>query len=109
MKNKSNSRCATLGTGSSGARSDGAGGERSACTKGARLTTDITLPSRYLVFSQGLLTLVFPNVLKANQNVNPEKSGRRVLRRAGRVYHPYRAEGVGEAELASDAAYLKRV
>lgn len=39
-------------------------------TKGARLTTDITLPSRYLVFMPGLLTLVFPNVLKANQNVN---------------------------------------
>ena len=34
-------------------------------TKGARLTTDITLPSRYLVFMPG------------------------VLRRAGRVYHPY--------------------
>ncbi len=27
-------------------------------TKGARLTTDITLPSRYLVFMPGLLTLV---------------------------------------------------
>ncbi len=39
-------------------------------TKGARLTTDITLPSRYLVFMLGLLTLGFPNVLKANQNVN---------------------------------------
>ncbi len=39
-------------------------------TKGARLTTDITLPSRYLVFMPGLLTLGFPNELKANQNVN---------------------------------------
>ncbi len=70
VKNKSNSRCATSRTGSSGARSDGAGGERSAWHKGARLTTDITLPSRYLVFMPGLLTLGFPNVLKANQNVN---------------------------------------
>lgn len=39
-------------------------------TKGARLTTDITLPSRYLVFMRGLLMLGYPNVLKANQNVN---------------------------------------
>lgn len=39
-------------------------------TKGARLTTDITLPSRYLVFMPGLLTLGYPNELKANQNVN---------------------------------------
>ncbi|STN51530.1 ribonuclease G [Escherichia coli] len=29
-------------------------------TKGARLTTDITLPSRYLYLCQGLLTLGFP-------------------------------------------------
>lgn len=39
-------------------------------TKGARLTTDITLPSRYLVFMPGASHLGFPNVLKANQNVN---------------------------------------
>ncbi|NYY74484.1 hypothetical protein DMH88_08990 [Escherichia coli] len=45
----------------------------------------------------------YPNVLKANQERERlKKSGRRVLRRAGRVYHPYcKAEGVGEAELAS--------
>ena len=34
-------------------RLNGAGGERSLGTKGARLTTDITLPSRYLVFMPG--------------------------------------------------------
>lgn len=39
-------------------------------TKGARLTTDITLLLAIWCLCQGLLTLGFPNVLKANQNVN---------------------------------------
>lgn len=39
-------------------------------TKGARLTTDITLPSRYLVFMPGLRTLAYPNVSKAKPNAN---------------------------------------
>lgn len=39
-------------------------------TKGARLTTDITLPSRYLVFMLAHPTLGFPNALKVNPNVN---------------------------------------
>ncbi len=33
-------------------------------TKGARLTTDIALPLAIWSLCQGLLTLVFPNVLK---------------------------------------------
>jgi ribonuclease G len=39
-------------------------------TKGARLTTDITLPSRYLVFMPGPRTLAYPNVSKAKRNAN---------------------------------------
>lgn len=39
-------------------------------TKGARLTTDITLPSRYLVFMPGASHVGVSNVSKANPNVN---------------------------------------
>ncbi len=65
VKNKSNYGARHLGTGPSGARSDGAGGKDPLGTKGARLTTDITLPSRIWCLCQGLLTLGYPNVLKA--------------------------------------------
>ncbi|MFO6425981.1 S1 RNA-binding domain-containing protein [Escherichia coli] len=71
VKNKSNSRCAT-------SRELVRQGQDLMVqvvkdplgTKGARLTTDITLPSLIWCLCQGLLTLGFPNVLKANQNVN---------------------------------------
>lgn len=39
-------------------------------TKGARLTTDVTLPSRYLVFMPGQATLVCRNALKAKKSVS---------------------------------------
>lgn len=39
-------------------------------TKGARLTTDITLPSRYLVFMPELHMLEFLNALKVSLNAN---------------------------------------
>lgn len=79
-------------------------------TKGARLTTDITIPSRYLVF--------MPNVghVGVSQRIEDEKERERlkqlmqqhcqddigfILRTA--------AEGVGEQELAQDAEFLKRL
>lgn len=39
-------------------------------TKGARLTTDITLPSRYLVLCPARHTLAFPSVSKAKVNAS---------------------------------------
>lgn len=59
-------------------------------TKGARLTTDITLPSRYLVFMPGASHVgVSQRIESESERERLKKSGRRVLRRAGRVYHPY--------------------
>ncbi len=39
-------------------------------TKGARLTTDITLPSRYLVFMPGLLTSACHSVSRVKLNAS---------------------------------------
>lgn len=80
-------------------------------TKGARLTTDITIPSRYLVFmpsvshvgvSQRIEDEVERERLKelVNQLNNGEQSGF-ILRTA--------AEGVSENELNQDAAFLRRL
>ncbi len=60
-------------------------------TKGARLTTDITLPSRYLVFMPGASHVGVSQRIESESERERLKSGRRVLRRAGRVYHPYRS------------------
>ncbi|HCH01514.1 MAG TPA: ribonuclease G [Vibrio sp.] len=79
-------------------------------TKGARLTTDITLPSRYLVFmpgaahvgvSQRIEDEVERNRLK--QTVLPycDENGGFIIRTA--------AEGADTEELAQDAAFLKRL
>lgn len=79
-------------------------------TKGARLTTDITLPSRYLVFmpgashvgvSQRIESEAERNRLKAVVAAYCDELGGYIIRTA--------AEGVGEDELASDAAFLKRL
>ncbi|MFU9135265.1 ribonuclease G [Erwinia tasmaniensis] len=79
-------------------------------TKGARLTTDITLPSRYLVFmpgashvgvSQRIESEAERNRLKAVVSSYCDDLGGYIIRTA--------AEGVGEVELASDAAFLKRL
>ncbi|WP_067710236.1 MULTISPECIES: ribonuclease G [unclassified Erwinia] len=79
-------------------------------TKGARLTTDITLPSRYLVFmpgashvgvSQRIESEAERNRLKAVVSSYCDELGGYIIRTA--------AEGVGEVELASDAAFLKRL
>ncbi|ATZ12859.1 ribonuclease G [Erwinia amylovora] len=79
-------------------------------TKGARLTTDITLPSRYLVFmpgashvgvSQRIDSEAERNRLKEVVAAYCDELGGYIIRTA--------AEGVGEDELASDAAFLKRL
>ncbi len=81
-------------------------------TKGARLTTDITIPSRYLVFmpsvahvgvSQRIEDEVERERLKALiQQLSEETSeGGFILRTA--------AEGVGEKELQQDADFLRRL
>ncbi|HGM5490928.1 TPA: ribonuclease G [Serratia fonticola] len=79
-------------------------------TKGARLTTDITLPSRYLVFMPGAAHV------GVSQRIESEAERER-LKRAVAAYCDdlggfiirTAAEGIGEEELAQDAAFLKRL
>ncbi len=79
-------------------------------TKGARLTTDITIPSRYLV--------LMPNASHAgiSQRIEDVKERERLKK----IVNPYcddshgfivrtAAEGVGEEELKHDAEFLRRV
>ncbi|WP_075182946.1 ribonuclease G [Pantoea sp. 1.19] len=79
-------------------------------TKGARLTTDITLPSRYLVFMPGA------SHVGVSQRIESEAERERLKK----VVAPWcddqggfiirtAAEGVREEELAQDAAFLKRL
>jgi ribonuclease G len=79
-------------------------------TKGARLTTDITLPSRYLVFMPGA------SHVGVSQRIESEYERERLKR----VVAPHcnsdggfiirtAAEGADEKELAQDAAFLKRL
>lgn len=79
-------------------------------TKGARLTTDITLPSRYLIFmpgeahvgvSQRIESEVERERLKKIVSEYCDEQGGFIIRTA--------AEGIGEDELSSDAAFLKRL
>lgn len=77
-------------------------------TKGARLTTDITLPSRYLVFmpgsshvgvSQRIESQEERERLKAVAEKYVDETGGFIVRTA--------AEGAGESELGQDARFLK--
>jgi len=79
-------------------------------TKGARLTTDITLPSRYLVFMPGA------SHVGVSQRIDEEEERKRLKE----LVEPYcdgqggyiirtAAEGVSEKELKQDAAFLKRM
>ncbi|MBF7073707.1 ribonuclease G [Glaciecola sp. MH2013] len=79
-------------------------------TKGARLTTDITLPSRYLVFmpsvthvgiSQRIEDEAERERLKSLVEGFCDENGGFILRTA--------AEGVSEIELQQDAAFLRRL
>ena len=79
-------------------------------TKGARLTTDITLPSRYLVFMPGSAHV------GVSQRIESEAERERLKRTVagyvdelGGYIIRTAAEGVGEQELKQDAAFLKRL
>jgi ribonuclease G len=79
-------------------------------TKGARLTTDLTIPSRYLV--------LMPNATHAGISQRIDDNNER--ERLKKIVTPYcddshgfivrtAAEGVGEQELKHDAEFLRRV
>ncbi|MBM7038018.1 ribonuclease G [Vibrio ulleungensis] len=79
-------------------------------TKGARLTTDITLPSRYLVFMPGASHVGVSQRIESEdernrlkQLVSPfcDELGGFIIRTA--------AEGADDHELSQDAAFLKRL
>jgi ribonuclease G len=79
-------------------------------TKGARLTTDITIPSRYLVF--------MPNVVHVgvSQRIEDEEERERLKSLVadycngdGGFILRTAAEGVMESELVQDAAFLRRL
>ncbi|WP_260261509.1 ribonuclease G [Vibrio intestinalis] len=79
-------------------------------TKGARLTTDITLPSRYLVFMPGA------SHVGVSQRIDSEKERERLKRvvahycdEDGGFIIRTAAEGADEQELSQDAAFLKRL
>ncbi|MFM2482975.1 ribonuclease G [Celerinatantimonas sp. YJH-8] len=79
-------------------------------TKGARLTTDITLPSRYLVFMPGSAHV------GVSQRIEDEEARERLKNIAsdyidelGGFIIRTAAEVVGEEELRQDAEFLKRV
>ncbi|MGY5452050.1 ribonuclease G [Agarivorans sp. MS3-6] len=79
-------------------------------TKGARLTTDITLPSRYLVFMPG------SSHVGVSQRIESEEERERLkdicagyVDELGGFIIRTAAEGVGADELEQDAAFLKRV
>lgn len=79
-------------------------------SKGARLTTDITLPSRYLVFMPGASHVGVSQRIEQDEErgrlkalVEPfcDDAGGFIVRTA--------AEGVGEREFMEDAAFLRRL
>jgi ribonuclease G len=79
-------------------------------TKGARLTTDITLPSRYLVFMPGA------SHVGVSQRIESEEERERLKQvvadycdELGGFIIRTAAEGAASNELAQDAAFLKRL
>lgn len=79
-------------------------------TKGARLTTDITIPSRYLVFMPG------SSHVGVSQRIDSEQERDRLKKVVAAYCDEYggfiirtAAEGADERELAQDAAFLKRL
>ncbi|WP_156904815.1 ribonuclease G [Ferrimonas senticii] len=79
-------------------------------TKGARLTTDITLPSRYLVFMPGAAHVGVSQRVEAHGERDRLKTivGQFVDSDGGFIIRTA-ADGASELELAHDAAYLRRV
>ncbi|UXD26815.1 Cytoplasmic axial filament protein CafA and Ribonuclease G [Yersinia enterocolitica] len=79
-------------------------------TKGARLTTDITLPSRYLVLMPGAAHVgVSQRIESEAERERLKKTVAEYCDEQGGFIIRTAAEGIGEEELAADAAFLKRL
>ena len=79
-------------------------------TKGARLTTDITLPSRYLVFMPGSSHVgVSQRVESEGERERLKNIVSRQVDHLGGFIVRTAAEGVGERELEQDTQFLKRL
>jgi len=79
-------------------------------TKGARLTTDITVPSRYLVFMPGSKYVgVSQRIDSAQERERLKGIAQRCVDDLGGFIIRTAAEGAPENELVHDAAFLQRV
>ncbi|WP_413285738.1 ribonuclease G [Vibrio sp. MA40-2] len=79
-------------------------------TKGARLTTDITLPSRYLVFMPGASHVgVSQRIDSEDERDRLKKTVMEYCDEDGGFIIRTAAEGADEKELAQDAIFLKRL
>ncbi|WP_133405678.1 ribonuclease G [Parashewanella tropica] len=78
-------------------------------TKGARLTTDITLPSRYLVFMPGASHVGVSQRIEFSERERLKAIAEPFVDEDGGFIIRTAAEGVGEEELKQDAAFLRRV
>ncbi len=79
-------------------------------TKGARLTTDITLPSRYLVFMPGASHVgVSQRIESESERHRLKKVVAKYCDEDGGFIIRTAAEGADEKELSQDAAFLKRL
>ncbi|MBP8219709.1 MAG: ribonuclease G [Aeromonas sp.] len=79
-------------------------------TKGARLTTDITLPSRYLVFMPGSSHVgVSQRIESEGERERLKNIVSRQVDHLGGFIVRTAAEGVGERELEQDTQFLKRL
>lgn len=76
-------------------------------TKGARLTTDITLPSRYLVFMPGISHVgVSQRIVSQEERDRLKELTERYINEDGGFIVRTAAEGVSEVELDQDARFL---
>ncbi|RYV01032.1 ribonuclease G [Shewanella sp. OPT22] len=78
-------------------------------TKGARLTTDITLPSRYLVFMPGASHVGVSQRIDESERDRLKSIAEPFVDEDGGFIIRTAAEGVGEDEIKQDAAFLRRV
>jgi len=79
-------------------------------TKGARLTTDITLPSRYLVFMPGASHVgVSQRVESEEERIRLKEIVAQYCDDLGGFIIRTAAEGADDKELSQDAAFLKRL
>ncbi|AGH80618.1 ribonuclease G [Psychromonas sp. CNPT3] len=79
-------------------------------TKGARLTTDITVPSRYLVFMPGSSHVgVSQRIASSSERDRLKAITQTCINELGGFIIRTAAEGAPENELTHDAAFLQRV